>query len=281
MLLDLPQIAQAAVTTFEPEPGVVELVAYYALQAGRRAAAQRDLAGAAQQAAGLHGAGLPRAARRHPDDAQQQGRPQEAAEAAGAALLGRAQATSPPKTENERILHARARRGAAGRARLDRASFLRRPRRQLAADGALLRGDPQESRHVERVDARHLHEPDDRQARASSRFSRSKASSRRSPSRSTFPRTCAYYTCGALQLAFYAAYALFGLWVLDAGYHWAIAADSALEIYARSVVFARRIVRRADRDLDRREVGADRPLQGAVDPDLEPCAISASGSSRP
>ena len=34
MLLDLPQIAQAAVTTFEPEPGVVELVAYYAFKQG-------------------------------------------------------------------------------------------------------------------------------------------------------------------------------------------------------------------------------------------------------
>ena len=52
------------------------------------------------------------------------------------------------------------------------------------------------------------------------------------------PSNLSYYTCGALQLAFYAAYALFGLWVLDTGYQWAIAADSALEIYARSVVFA-------------------------------------------
>ena len=34
VLLDLPQIAQAAVTTFEPEPGVVEIVAYYAFKQG-------------------------------------------------------------------------------------------------------------------------------------------------------------------------------------------------------------------------------------------------------
>src|SRR5262249_39445273 len=34
VLLDLPQIAQAAVTTFEPEPGVVELVAYYSFKQG-------------------------------------------------------------------------------------------------------------------------------------------------------------------------------------------------------------------------------------------------------
>ena len=52
------------------------------------------------------------------------------------------------------------------------------------------------------------------------------------------PSNLAYYTCGALQLAFYASYALFGLWVLDRGYQWATATDSALEIYARSVVFA-------------------------------------------
>ena len=34
VLLDLPEIAQAAVTTFEPEDGVVEIVAYYALKQG-------------------------------------------------------------------------------------------------------------------------------------------------------------------------------------------------------------------------------------------------------
>ena len=34
VLLDLPQIAQAAVITFEPEPGLTELVAYYAFKQG-------------------------------------------------------------------------------------------------------------------------------------------------------------------------------------------------------------------------------------------------------
>src|SRR5262249_9544767 len=34
VLLGLPQITQAAVTTFEPEQGVVEIVAYYALKQG-------------------------------------------------------------------------------------------------------------------------------------------------------------------------------------------------------------------------------------------------------
>ena len=34
VLLDLPEIAQAAVTTFEPEEGVIEIVAYYAFKQG-------------------------------------------------------------------------------------------------------------------------------------------------------------------------------------------------------------------------------------------------------
>lgn len=35
VLLDLPQVAQAAVATFEPEPGLVELVGYYAFKQGQ------------------------------------------------------------------------------------------------------------------------------------------------------------------------------------------------------------------------------------------------------
>ena len=62
VLLDLPQIAQAAVTTFEPEPGVVELVAYYAFKQGAdlpRDEISQALRGKLPR---LHGAGLPRRA---------------------------------------------------------------------------------------------------------------------------------------------------------------------------------------------------------------------------
>src|SRR5947209_7788604 len=52
------------------------------------------------------------------------------------------------------------------------------------------------------------------------------------------PSTLSYVTCGAMQAAFYAAYALFGLWVLDAGWEWSTAASSTLEVYARSILFA-------------------------------------------
>ena len=44
------------------------------------------------------------------------------------------------------------------------------------------------------------------------------------------PSNFAYYTCGAMQAVFYAAYALFGLWVLDTGYEWTVAASGAVEL---------------------------------------------------
>ena len=70
VLLQLPQIAQAVVDTYEPEPGAVELVAYYTLKQGVTDAAARPRSREAlrKQPAGLHGAGLSRASCRHPDD---------------------------------------------------------------------------------------------------------------------------------------------------------------------------------------------------------------------
>ena len=247
VLLDLPQIAQAAVTTFEAEPGVVELVAYYAFKQG--AELPRDEISQALRGK-LPPYMVPAFLEELPSipmtlsnkaDHKRLPKPQLAR------FSSATQATCAPKTENERILHAALCRGAARRPRLDRASFLRRSRRQLAADGARLRDDPQEPAHGERVDARHLHESDDR---ASSRdhldhgHRRLRRDQARAVPRSVEPRLLHLRRAAA---AFYAAYALFGLWVLDAGYQWAVAADGALELYCARRGLRRGIVRRADR----------------------------------
>ena len=109
---------------------------------------------------------------------------------------------------------------------------------------AAIRKNP---RHVERVDARHLHESDDRAARRIIWIQSIEGFVATQPEPFHVPSNLAYYTCGALQLAFYAAYALFGLWVLDTGYQWATAADErARDLRAQRRV-RRRIVRRADR----------------------------------
>jgi non-ribosomal peptide synthetase-like protein len=47
-----------------------------------------------------------------------------------------------------------------------------------------------------------------------------------------------YWTCGALQAAFYTVYALFTLWVVDVGYRWSVATTGALEMVARGVAVA-------------------------------------------
>ena len=69
MLLQVPGIAQAVVDTYEPAPGTVELVGYYSLRRDTAPVDQeRIYADLRRAAARLHGAGVPRAARRHPDD---------------------------------------------------------------------------------------------------------------------------------------------------------------------------------------------------------------------
>ena len=123
VLLDLPQIAQAAVTTFEPEPGVVELVAYYALKQG--AELPRDEISQALRAqlpaymvpAYLEELAVIPMTISNKADRKQLPKPQVPRFSAATA------ATSPPKTETERILRARAGEVLKRRARVGRATI--------------------------------------------------------------------------------------------------------------------------------------------------------------
>ena len=114
VLVQLPQIAQAVVDTYEAEPGSVELVAYYTPASRRgRAVAERDRGRAAQASAALHGARLYRGARRHPDDDQPQGGSQEPCRAPkGPRVAARAKNFVAPQTETEKILASALDRGA-------------------------------------------------------------------------------------------------------------------------------------------------------------------------
>ena len=132
---------------------------------GQGAAARRGVGGAAQPAAGLHGAGLSRAPADHPDDGQQQGRSQEAAGPQGPAVLRRRRQVRGAARRDGDDPGGRAGRGAQARAGVGRGQLLQGPGRALAADGALLRQDPAASGPVGRLDARHLPQPDHRQAR--------------------------------------------------------------------------------------------------------------------
>ena len=51
------------------------------------------------------------------------------------------------------------------------------------------------------------------------------------------PSDLEYYGCGALQLLYYAAYGLFGVWLLTTGFEWTAAIDTTAEAY-RARMFA-------------------------------------------
>ena len=268
VLLDLPQIAQAAVTTFEDE-GAVELVAYYALK--QDADLPRNEISQALRSK-LPSYMVPAFLEELPSIPMTLSNKADHKRLPKPQLARFSTAHGYVAAEDRERAHPARRfgRGPARRPRLDRASFLRRPRRQLAADGARLRGDPQEPADVERVDARHLHQSDDRQRSRIIWIRRSRASSPTQPEPFHVPSNLAYY-----HLRRAAARVLRRLSAarpVDARYRLSMGHRVRRRIRALRAQrrVRRRIVRRADRALDRRQVGADRALQDAVDPDLEP-----------
>ena len=237
VLLELPQIAQAAVTTFEPEPDVTELVAYYALKQGaelprdRISQALRSKLPAYMVPAFLEELPVIPMTLSNKADHKRLPKPQLARFSA-AANTGYV----PPKTENERILHA----ALTDVLRADRVSTEHHFFDELGANSlmmarvcAAIRKNAQMSNvsmrdiYTNPTIARLAHHLDSsREGLVATR-----------PEPFHVPSNLAYYSCGALQAAFYAVYALFGLWVLDTGYEWTTAASGALELYARAVVF--------------------------------------------
>ena len=276
VLLDLPQIAQAAVTTFEPEPDVVELVAYYAFKQG--AELPRDEISQALRAK-LPPYMVPAFLEELPAIPMTLSNKADHKRLPKPQLARFSSATSgyvAPKTENERILHS----ALCEVLRVDRVSTEHHFFDDLGANSLLMA----------RVCATIRKNP--RMANVSMRDIYTNPTIARladhldkviggvvatKPEPFHVPSNLAYYTCGAMQAVFYAAYALFGLWVLDTGYEWTVAASGAVELYVRAVVLRGGFVRRAHRHLDPRQVAADRPVRGRHDPDLELCLFPLLG----
>jgi non-ribosomal peptide synthetase-like protein len=233
VLLALPQIAQAAVTTFEPEPGPVELVAYYAFKHGAElprdelSQALRSKLPAYMVPAFLEQLDAIPMTLSNKADHKRLPKPQ-------LQRFSAAQGYVAPKTDNERILHA----ALAEVLRVDRVSTEHHFFDELGANSLLMarvcatiRKHPRMS-NVSMRDI-YTHPTIARLAYHLDQAVEGFVSVEREPFH--VPSNLSYYTCGALQLAFYAAYALFALWVVDAGFEWAAAAGSALELYGRSV----------------------------------------------
>src|SRR5947209_4859072 len=236
VLLDLPQIAQAAVTTFEPDPGVVEIVAYYAFKQG----ADLPINEISQALRGkLPPYMVPSYLERlnvipmtlsNKADHKKLPKPQVPRFSAGTSYV-------PPKTDSERILAA----ALANVLRVEHVSIEDHFFDEMGANSLLMarfcaaiRKNP----GMSAVSMRDIYT--NPTIAALSAHLDASLGGFVAAKRELFhvPSNLAYYTCGALQAAFYAVYALFGLWILDTGYEWTVAASGVLELYARAVLFA-------------------------------------------
>jgi len=236
VLLDLPQIAQAAVTTFEPDPGVVEIVAYYAFKTGADlpitdiSQALRSKLPAYMVPSYLEELPVIPMTLSNKADHKKLPKPQVPRFSAGTNYV-------PPKTDYERILAA----ALANVLRVEHVSAKDHFFDEMGANSLLMARFCAVIRKNPGMSAASMRDiyMNPTIAGLATHLESSLGgfvATKREPFH--VPSNLAYYACGALQLAFYAAYALFGLWVLDTGYQWATATESALEIYARSVVFA-------------------------------------------
>ena len=265
VLLQVPGVAAAVVDTFEPTEGQKELVGYYSLRSGAGTLDQDEItAPPARAAAALHGAGLPRAAGRDPDDPAGQGRPPGAAgaerRAAPAAPAGEHVAAG---SDTEQVLaDALARTLGVDTVSVD-SQLLRRPGRQLAAAGPVLRAGAQGDRAAVAVHARDLRQPD-----RSGSWPRCWATPRRpgaaGPARPgpwCAPAPPATGRSAPLQLLAFLGSAYLGALLLD---HRARCGRSpgatTLEVVGRSAVFSAGHRRRRLRAADPGQVAADRPV---------------------
>ncbi len=238
VLLEQPQIAQAAVTTFEPEEGQVEIVAYYAFKQGAPELPRDEIAKALRSRlpaymvpAYLEELAVIPMTLSNKADHKKLPKPASPRFSAACTIVA-------AKTDSERLLVAT----LCDILKLDQASTQQHFFEDLGANSLLMArfcAKIRQNPGMSNVSMRDIYMnptvatlADHLDHAAIEGFIASK------PEAFHVPSDLAYYTCGALQLAFYAAYALFGLWVLDTGYEWAIAAGSALELYARSVAFA-------------------------------------------
>ena len=154
VLLQVPGVAAAVVDTFEPTPGTTELVAYYSLRSDTAGAGPGGDHRAPEGApADLHGAGVPGAARRRPDDPAGQGGPPAPACTHRAARRLRSGRARGPGERDGADPGRRAGSDAGRGPGLGRGRLLRRPGHQLAAHGPVLGPGAQGDRPALAVDA--------------------------------------------------------------------------------------------------------------------------------
>jgi len=239
VLLELPQIAQAAVTTFEPEPGQVELVAYYAFKQDASELPRDEIAKALR--CRLPAYMVPAYLEELPvipmtlsnkADHKKLPKPKSPRFAAACEVVA-------AKTDSERLLVAT----LCDILKFDEVSTEQHFFEDLGANSLLMArfcAKIRQNPGMSNVSMRDIYTnptiaklADHLDHAAIEGFIATK------PEAFHVPSNFSYYSCGILQLLFYACYGLLGLWILDAGLEWTYAAiDNPVALYLRCVAFA-------------------------------------------
>jgi non-ribosomal peptide synthetase-like protein len=239
VLLEMPQIAQAAVTTFEPEPGTIEIAAYYAFKNGadklERAAIAKVLRKrlpAYMVPAYFEELDVIPMTLSNKADHKKLPKPSSSRFSVSGPVVAAA-------TDTERQLEGALR----DILKLQQVSTDQHFFDDLGANSLLmarfcaaLRRNPGTSN----VSMRDIY-INPTIAKLAAHLDHVALEGFVATEREPFhvPSTLSYYGCGALQLLFYAVYGLFGFWVFDVGLDWIYAAGSDLgALYLRSVAFA-------------------------------------------
>jgi non-ribosomal peptide synthetase-like protein len=239
VLLDQPGIAQAAVTTWEMEPGRVELVGYYALKSGADAIVRADLAKALRQRLPDYMVPsfleeLPALPMTVSDKVDTRKLPKPSG-----LRLGGERKEILPTTDDERFMTEALRDvlkmddiyvedhffDDLGANSLLMARFCARLRTRREWAGTSMR-DIYMHPTVAGL-ARHLRGPQE------------DVSLPEEPCLTHRASNLAYWTCGAAQLAFYGLYSYFGFWILNSGLNWVYdMLDDPVQLYFRCAVLS-------------------------------------------
>src|SRR5262245_10288094 len=239
VLLEMPEIAQAVVTTYEPEPGQVELVAYYALKQDASVLSRGEVE--QELRSRLPAYMVPPYLEELPfipmtisnkADHRHLPKPKRPYMQAGAKLIA-------AKTEGEHVLS----RALAEVLKVDHVSTDDHFFDDLRANSLIMARFCARIRKcagMSNVSMRDIY-LNPTIAKLAERLRHGTDGTVVATKREPFhvPSDLAYYGCGTLQLLFYGACALLGLWFFDAGLEWTYAAiDNPLDAYLRSVAVA-------------------------------------------
>ncbi len=240
LLMEFPQVAQAVVNTFEPEPGAVELVAYYSLNKGsdellpdEMSKVLRSRLPAYMVPAYFEKLAVIPMTTSNKADRKNLPAPK------GGRLTGASENYVAPRTETELILAE-----ALARAlKIERVSVADDFFRDLGAHSLLMArfcADVRQNGGLSDVSMRdiYMHRTVEGLAAQIDAAGVAETAPEVAREEARVPSNLEYYGCGALQALFYVGFGALSFWTLATGLEWAsVAIGSPVELYLRLATF--------------------------------------------